>query len=51
MELKCGVEKGWMRIIDINVIKRDSCPHGWNKITSPVAACRAPSDNAGCYSA
>ena len=28
-----------------------SCANGWRKITSPVAACRVPSDNAGCYSA
>ena len=50
MELECGGEKGWMRITD-----RDAtggpCPHGWRRITSPIAACRAPSDNAGCYSA
>ncbi|XP_065893154.1 uncharacterized protein [Dysidea avara] len=50
MELECGGEKGWMRVTDIDSAK-DSCPHGWKKITSPVAACRAPSDNAGCYSA
>ena len=50
MELECGGEKGWTRVTDIDAAK-DSCPHGWKKITSPVAACRAPSDNAGCYSA
>ena len=49
MELDCGGEKGWMRITDIDAAK-DFCPHGWRKITSPVAACRAPSDNTGCYS-
>ena len=51
MELECGGEKGWMRITDINVTKGDDCPHGWSKIASPIAACRAPSDDAGCYSA
>ena len=51
MELECGGEKGWLKVTDINVAKGNSCPHGWKKITSPVAACRAPSDNAGCYSA
>ena len=51
MELECGGEKGWMRIANINVTNGDDCPNGWKKITSPVAACRAPSDNAGCYSA
>jgi len=50
MELECGGEKGWMRITDRDAA-RGSCPHGWRKITSPAAACRAPSDNAGCYSA
>ena len=33
MELKCGGEKGWMRITDINVTKGGSCPNGWSKIT------------------
>jgi len=51
MELECGGEKGWMRIADIDLATGDSCPHGWKKITSPVPACRGPSDNAGCYSA
>jgi len=50
MELECGGEKGWMRVTSVDAAK-DSCPHGWRKITSPVAACRAPTDNAGCYSA
>ena len=49
MTLECGGEKGWMRIA--HVTNGNSCPNGWKKITSPVAACRAPSDNAGCYSA
>ena len=51
MELECGGEKGWMRVTSVDVAKGDDCPHGWHKITNPVAACRAPSDNAGCYSA
>ena len=40
-----------MRIANINAAGGDSCPTGWRKITSPTRACRAPSDNAGCYSA
>ena len=40
-----------MRIANINATGGDSCPSGWKKITSPTRACRAPSDNAGCYSA
>ena len=51
MELECGGEKGWMRIADVDATKGDACPDGWRNITSPVAACRAPTDNAGCYSA
>ena len=51
MELECGGEKGWMRVTNADVAKGDDCPNGWTKVTSPVAACRAPSDNAGCYSA
>jgi len=50
MKLECGGEKGWMKVSSVDAAK-DSCPHGWRKITSPVAACRAPSNNAGCYSA
>jgi len=48
MKLECGGEKGWMRVA--NVSAQDSCPNGWSKITSPITACRPPSDNAGCYS-
>ena len=51
MNLECGGEKGWMRIAKINAGGGDSCPRGWKKITSPTRACRAASDNAGCYSA
>ena len=50
MTLECGGEKGWMRIADVNPAK-GNCPNGWRKITSPVAACRSPNDNAGCFSA
>ena len=39
-----------MKIGDVNPAKGD-CPNGWKKITSPVAACRPPSDNPGCFSA
>ena len=49
MTLECGGEKGWMRIADVNPAKGE-CPNGWRKITTPVAACRAPNDNAGCFS-
>ena len=51
MSLECGGEKGWMRIANINATGGDNCPRGWRKITSPTRACRASSDNAGCYSA
>ena len=51
MKLECGGEKGWMRIANINAGSGDSCPSGWKNITTPVAACRATSDNAGYYSA
>ena len=50
MTLECGGEKGWMRIADVNPSK-GSCPNGWRKITTPVAACRSPNDNSGCFSA
>ena len=51
MELECGGHKGgWMRIADLNTSRGDNCPSGWTKITTPVAACIAPSSNAGCYS-
>ena len=49
MELECGGEKGWMRIGYVS--NGGSCPNGWSRITSPVAACRSPSNSAGCYSA
>ena len=51
MSLQCGGEKGWMKIADVNAAGSDSCPSGWRKITSPTRACRAPSHDAGCYSA
>ena len=39
-----------MRIADLDTSRRDDCPTGWTLITTPVAACIAPSSNAGCYS-
>ena len=51
MSLECGGEKGWMRIANINASGGDNCPSGWRNITSLTKACRAPRDNAGCYSA
>ena len=50
MELSCGGrDGGWMRIA--NIKNGDSCPAGWSQISSPVRACRAKSDTAGCYPA
>ena len=50
MELECGGHKGgWMRIADLDTSRGDDCPSGWNKITTPIAACIADS-SAGCYS-
>ena len=37
-----------MKIADVS--SGGSCPNGWRRITTPVAACRAHSNNAGCYS-
>jgi len=52
MQLRCGGgNKGWMRIAHTNVSNGDGCPNGWKKINTPVAACRAVNDNAGCFSA
>ena len=51
MELECGGHKGgWMRIADLDASRGDDCPSNWTNITTPVAACIAPSSNAGCYS-
>ena len=51
MELECdGHNGGWMRIANIDTREGDSCPSGWGSITSPFAACRSASDDAGCYS-
>ena len=50
-ELECGGHKGgciW--IADLDTSRGDDCPSGWTNITTPVAACIAPSSNAGCYS-
>ena len=51
MELVCeGQNGGWMRIADLDTTRGDDCPSGWTKITTPVAACIAPNEDAGCYS-
>ena len=34
-----------------NIENGNSCPTGWKQVFSPVKACRAISDNPGCYSA
>ena len=50
MELSCGGrDGGWMRIGNID--NDDTCPNSWQQISSPVKACKANSDNLGCYSA
>ena len=51
MELECCGEKGWMRLIDVDVANGEKCSNEWHKIRAPVAAYRAPSDDAGCYPA
>ena len=51
MSFEYGGEKGWMRIADVNAAGSNNCPDGWCKMTGPTGACRAPSNNAGCYSA
>ena len=51
MNLECGGEKGWMRVVKFNADGEDNCPSGWRKITTPTRACRPPNDNAGCFSA
>ena len=50
--LSCaGMEGEWRRIASINISAGDDCPTGWNKSSyNSVSFCRAPSDNAGCYS-
>ena len=51
MELECGSHKGgWMRIANLDTSGRDDCPIEWTKITSPVATCVPPSNDAGYYS-
>ena len=50
MELSCGGrDGGWMRIGNIRY--GDTCPSGWQQISSPVQACRGSSNDPGCYSA
>ena len=50
--LSCaGVEGQWRKIAGINISTGDDCPTGWNKSShNGVSFCRAPSNNAGCYS-
>ena len=50
--LSCaGMEGEWRRIASINISAGDNCPTEWNKSSyNGVSFCRAPSDNAGCYS-
>ena len=50
MQLECDGKKGWMKLVNVNVASGDSCPNGWKNISSPVAACIAHSQAAGCYS-
>ena len=46
-----GVEGQWRRIAAINISVGNGCPSGWLKSShNGVSFCRAPSDNAGCYS-
>ena len=45
------MEGQWRRIAGINISAGDDCPTGWLKSSyNGVSFCRAPSDNAGCYS-
>ena len=40
MKLKCGdVEGGWMKVVDVDMNRDDSCPGEWHKITSPRRLC------------
>ena len=41
----------WKRWRIAKIDNGDSCPNEWRQISSPVKACRAKSDAAGCYSA
>ena len=50
MQLECGGKEGWMKLVNVNVARGDSCPGRWKNISSPVAACIAHSQKAGCYS-
>ena len=36
-----------MRIADLDTNRGDDCPSGWTRISTPVAACIAPSSNPG----
>ena len=53
MELECGGHKGgWTTIAKFDTSKGDSCPSGWNRITTPgnnpKTVCETASDR-GCY--
>ena len=51
MKLKCGgIEGGWMKVVDVDMNRDDSCPGTWNKITTPRKLCLG-SVAAGCASA
>ena len=40
MGLQCGgVEGGWMKVVDVDMTQDDSCPGGWQKISSPRKFC------------
>ena len=38
-----------MRIADLDTSRGDDRPSGWSKIITPVAACKAPNNDPGCY--
>ena len=50
--LSCaGVDGQWRTIANIDISAGGDSPTGWNKSShNGVSFCRAPSDNAGCYS-
>ena len=49
----CGsIEKGWRRVIKLNVNAGDDCPSGWTKANnSGYSFCQKSFDGAGCSSA
>ncbi|XP_065890626.1 uncharacterized protein [Dysidea avara] len=49
MKLKCdGVEGGWMRAVDVDMNRDDSCPGTWHKVTTPRRLCLG--NDSGCSS-